>query len=158
MRKEENLLHIVIENLLQHWAEYLMLTSSTQKRADECLGFVGSIRPYVACERGVSLRIKTFCNGQACDSRISGHCDTTCKGYLSNLKCYCTPSFSSCFIFTNDTNRFTHLSIYDSKGHKEELLHPHTPLNILYQSSFNTGTFKCIYQMIQRFCMGDRKK
>src|SRR6266700_2486571 len=98
-----------------------MLTSSTQKRADKRLGFVGSVCPYIPCERGIGLRIKTFCNGQACSSGISGHCDTACMGYMSNLKCYCTPSFSNSLIFTNFTNRLAHLSIYDCKWHKEEL-------------------------------------
>src|SRR5579864_4579353 len=104
------------------------------------------ICPYVACERGIGKRIKTFRHCQAGGSGISGHRNVTCSSYMRDLSRYFTPTVTCTFVFEDDSNGLVHLSIYNCKWHEKELLHPHAARNVIYQGGFDASEFQCIHQ------------
>src|SRR5260370_40876435 len=107
------------------------------------------VGPYIARERRVGQWIESFRYCQACSGWVGGHGNTRGPGYIRDLQGYLSPAFARSFVFANETDRLAHLSVDNGKWHQEELFHPHTSLDIIYQGGFSTASFERIHHGVQ---------
>src|SRR5579883_2051617 len=151
-------LYIEVICLLQQRAIHTMLLGAPQQWSKKRFCLVWSIGPYIARERGIGLWVEALRDGKAGGSGIFGHGDTTGLCNISDLLRYFCPTGTQTSIFANSADGQARLGIDDGERYQKELLHPHAPLDVVYQRGFNASDFEGIDYRKQPGTMLDRQE